>query len=62
MKRYNMIKNLMIASATAVLYWGEVIENVGIVPKVFGTVAIFALMLILLRDGDKHYLRETPRE
>lgn len=53
MKRYNMIKNLMLASATATLYWGYVLEGVQLLPKVYGTFCVFLLMFILMRDADK---------
>lgn len=62
MKRYNMIKNIMLASATAVLYWGYVLESVGIVPKVFGTLTIFVAILALLRDADKQFMRESTTD
>ena len=57
MKRYNMIKNLMIASATATLYNGYVVDGVALFPKVCGTLAIFVLMLVLMRDADKQFLK-----
>ena len=57
MKRYNMIKNIMVASATATMYWGYVVDGVKIFPKAFGTLAIFVLMLVLLRDADKQILK-----
>lgn len=47
----------MIASATATLYWGYVVDGVALLPKVFGTVAIFVLMLVLMRDADKQFLK-----
>lgn len=54
-----MIKNLIIASLVATHYYGYVIEGVKLMPKIFATVAILVLMLILLRDADKYFLRES---
>lgn len=57
MKRYNMFKNLMLASATACLYWGWIVDSVGIAKKIVATVCIFFFMLLLLRDADREFLR-----
>lgn len=61
MKRYNMIKNIMLASATATIYWGNVVDGVALFPRIFGTVVMFLLMLILMRDADKRYLKRGRR-
>ena len=57
MKRYNAIKNLMLASATATLYWGWIVDGVDTFKKVVATICIFVFMLLLLRDADKEFLR-----
>ena len=53
MKRYNKFKNIMLAAATAYVYYGCVVDGVGAFNKIFATVCIFALVLIVLRDADR---------
>ena len=57
MKRYNKLKNLMLASATAALYYSMVVESVPMFNKVFGTACLFALMFILMCDADKAFIK-----
>ena len=59
MKRYNMIKNLMIASATATLYFGWILDGVDTFKKIFATVCIFALIFLLMHDADRAMIREA---
>lgn len=59
MKRYNMFKNLMVASAMATMYWGWIVDGVDTFKKVVATVFIFLFMLLLLHDADRAMLREA---
>ena len=59
MKRYNMFKNLMIASATATLYWGNIARNASMVLAITATLAIFILMFLLMQGVDKAAIKEA---
>lgn len=59
MKRYNMIKNLMIASATATLYWGNIARNASLLVAITATLAIFILQFIIMQKLDKAAINEA---
>lgn len=54
---YNMIKNILIGSAAATFYNLGIVDNVSLVKEVFGTVAIFLAMVMLLRDADQAFIK-----
>ena len=59
MKRYNIFKNIMIASATATLYWGNIARNASMVLAITATLAIFILMFLLMQGVDKAAIKEA---
>lgn len=62
MKRYNMIKNIYLASATAALYYGWVVDDITQTTKIIATLAVFVAMYLILRDADKHAMRESTMQ
>jgi len=56
MKKYNLIKNIMTASATATLYYSQIASSTEMGVKVFASVAMFIVIMFLLRDVDKYFL------
>lgn len=55
--KYHTIKNIMIASAGATFYCQSIVN----IPKgtvLIGTLCIFAALMILLGDADKHFVRD----
>ena len=56
-KYYNMIKNIMIGSAAATFYNMSIFDNTPVVKEVFGTVAIFVMVVLLLRDADNTFIK-----
>ena len=57
-KHYNLVKNILISSLTAVQYYGYVVEAIPAKTKWIATFCIFALMIVLLRDADEHFRRK----
>lgn len=57
MRTYNRIKNLMLASAVAVMHYGAVVDSVPMLNRVFGTACMFVLVFILLNDADKAFIK-----
>ena len=62
MKRYNMIKNIYLASATAALYYGWVVDGITPTKRIIATLAVFVAMFLIMRDVDKHAMRESEME
>lgn len=58
MRRYNMIKNILLGSSIATMYYGYVLENIPALAKVIGTAAVFVAVVMLMRSADKEYLRK----
>lgn len=57
MKRYNLIKNILIAGQAGRLYCGAVVNSVPAESKVFGLIAIVAATMVLLRHLDDYFER-----
>lgn len=62
MKRYSMIKNIYLASATAALYYGWIVDSVTPAKKIIATLAVFVAMFLIMRDTDKQFLHESPSD
>lgn len=62
MKRYNAIKNLILSSAVATMYWGWVVDGTPLHTKIIATLVMFVLMLLLLRDADNRALKDLTIE
>ena len=58
MRRYNMIKNILLGSLIATMYYGYVLENIPALAKVIGTAAVFVAVVMLMCNADKEYLRK----
>ena len=59
MRGYNKIKNFMIASACATLFYQQIVNGVSIQSKIACVLAIMWLVYSLLCDADKHFEKET---
>lgn len=57
MKRYNLIKNILIAGQAGRLYCAAVVNSVPAESKVFGLIAIVAATMVLLRHLDDYFER-----
>jgi uncharacterized membrane protein len=57
-----MIKNIYLASATAALYYGWVLDSITPTKKIIATLAVFIAMYLIMRDADKHAMKEDTME
>lgn len=57
-----MIKNIYLASATAALYYRWVLDSITPTKKIIAALAVFIAMYLIMRDADKHAMRESEME
>ena len=60
--KYHLIKNFIIASATANMYWGWIVDGTTVFQKVIATVSMFGLMFMLLCNADKRYVKRRKQK
>lgn len=53
-RKYHMIKNGMIASLVAVMYYKAVFADCSMFVKIFGTIALSVAIFALLNESDKY--------
>lgn len=61
MKKYMAIKNAMITSLLAVMYYKAVFADCSEFIRIFGTLTISVALMGLLKSADDCYLKETKR-
>ncbi|MBQ8559081.1 MAG: hypothetical protein IJ439_03750 [Tyzzerella sp.] len=61
MKRYNLIKNIILASLIVHLYCSTIPDHIPAAKIMFGMAAIFTALTILLRELDDYFERNRYR-
>lgn len=62
MRKYLAIKNAMITSLIAVMYYKAVFADATLLTKIIGTVVISVALMNLLQMADRCYMKECRKE
>ena len=62
MRKYLAIKNAMITSLVAVMYYKAVFADVTLLTKIIGTLVISVALMNLLQMADRCYMKERRKE
>lgn len=60
-RTYHMIKNIMIGSAAATFYNLNLVEDCKLVAEIFGTAAMFLMVVLLLKEADRAFVKSKRK-
>ena len=60
-RTYQMIKNIMIGSAAATFYNINLVDNCKLASEIFGTLAMFFMVVLLLKESDRAFLKSKKK-
>ena len=60
-KTYQMIKNIMIGTAAATFYNINLVENCKLASEIFGTTAMFFVVVLLLKESDRAFVKSKKK-
>ena len=60
-KTYQLIKNIMIGSAAATFYNINLVENCKLASEIFGTAAMFFVVVLLLKESDRSFVKSKKK-
>lgn len=60
-RTYQMIKNIMIGSAAATFYNINLVENCKLTAEIFGTAAMFFMVVLLLKESDRAFVKSRKK-
>ena len=56
-----MIKNIMIGSAAATFYNINLVDSCKLAAEIFGTAAIFLVVVLLLKESDRAFVKSKNK-